>query len=547
MTGPSDSAMSVIPNPLWDARGGGEERRCLDFFLKRTAIQLSGFWGSGFWDCLIIRATHHEPAIRHAVLALGSLHERFEAGDRSVLNPVWDKTEGGFALKQYNQAIQHLIKPTGEGQRAIDVCLIACMLFACFEVSRPIRLYISQTRDVSGQGSVTVKYWLTIPKTLRGHHGFALSHIKSGVKILTEVEHNEGGEQHHGILMSSQYPFVDFRELEILFNRLDYQVVQVCPRPLPLIPSLRVHCWPSLQDRVPLLTPLQMVGTPPMLLKTRPRDMEKGFCPKIPTIFVSLEQARNSLDYQWNSCIQFFNQVEGGWDATNAKTGGSISHGPLDVVETPEMVRQKMFNTVQRWLVAFRAFMQSHGKSLDSRGLRAARSLEISYCFATTYLDVSIVQRGHDETIWDPFTERFEQVVDLATSILESSSSDKSTQKRGADFSLDMHTVAPLYAVAHRCRHPMIRRKAVSLLYAAPRQEGIWDSVLTARVAERLIGIEESGLGNVTCCEDVPDWARVSDVEVQFDSHERHGTVTFSRQRSPLEKVRDRVMDSFRW
>ena len=141
MAGPSDSAMTVIASPLWDARGGGEERRCLDFFVNRTAIQLSGFWGSSFWDCFIIRATHHEPAIRHAVLALGSLHERFEAGDRSVLNPVWDKMEGGFALKQYNQAIQQLIKPTNKGQRAVDVCLIACMLFACFEVSRPTRLY----------------------------------------------------------------------------------------------------------------------------------------------------------------------------------------------------------------------------------------------------------------------------------------------------------------------------------------------------------------------------------------------------------------------
>ena len=287
-----------------------------------------------------------------------------------------------------------------------------------------------------------------------------------------------------------------------------------------------------------------MVGTPPMLLKTWPRDMEKGFCPNIPTVFISLEQARNSLDYQWNSCVQFLNRVEDDWDA---RSRGSISNGPLDVVESTDMVRQEMFNRFQRWLVAFRAFLQSHGRSLDSRGLQAARSLEISHSFATIYLDVSTVLKINDETIWDTFTERFEHVVDLATSIVESSNRDKSPQNRGVDFSLDMHTVAPLYAVAHRCRHPILRRKAISLLYAAPRQEGVWDSVLTARVAERLVGIEESGLDNVTCCEDVPDWARVSDVDVKFDLHERQGTVTFIRQRSPLEKVRDTVMDSFRW
>lgn len=137
MADPSNSAVIVIPNPVLDARGSNEERRCFDFFLNRTASQLSGFWDSDFWDCLILRATHHQPAIRHAVLALGSLHERFEAGDSSVLKPIWDKREGGFALKQYNHAIQQLIKPASEGQQAVDVCLIACLLFACFEVSRP--------------------------------------------------------------------------------------------------------------------------------------------------------------------------------------------------------------------------------------------------------------------------------------------------------------------------------------------------------------------------------------------------------------------------
>jgi len=74
--------------------------------------------------------------IKHAVLALGSLHERFSNDDRSILNPIWNKGEGGFALVQYNKAIQHLVKPVDNGQQAVDVCLIACMLFSSFEVSR---------------------------------------------------------------------------------------------------------------------------------------------------------------------------------------------------------------------------------------------------------------------------------------------------------------------------------------------------------------------------------------------------------------------------
>lgn len=161
MAEPVNSAMVAIPNLIFDVRGNYEERRCFDFFLNRTASQLSGFWDSDFWGCLILQATHHQPAIRHAVLALGSLHERFEAGDRSVLNPIWDKGEGGFALKQYNQAIQHVVKPASEGQQAVDVCLIACLLFACFEVKPFFSLRQIFEDEMKELDPASVSYQLT--------------------------------------------------------------------------------------------------------------------------------------------------------------------------------------------------------------------------------------------------------------------------------------------------------------------------------------------------------------------------------------------------
>ena len=283
-----------------------------------------------------------------------------------------------------------------------------------------------------------------------------------------------------------------------------------------------------------------------MLLKQRPRDVEKGFCPEVPIAFISIEQARNSLDYHWNNCIEYVNELEkNAWDANSTRFRG---HGPLDVLTSSETVRQEITEVTEKWLVAYQAFLRKHEVSLDSRGLRAARTLEMSHSFATIYLSATTVNVFNDETAWDRFNERFEHIANLAALVvIEPSTSDNSTLKRSPSFTLDMHTVSLLYAVAHKCRHPFIRRKAVSLLYAVPRQEGIWDSVITARVAERLINIEESGLGNVTCSEDVPDWARISDVEVQFDLHERQATVKYSRLRSPLENIRDAVTESIRW
>lgn len=42
---------------------------------------------------------------------------------------------GAFALEQYNIAIRDLLVPLSQnGERGIDLCLISCILFSCFEV-----------------------------------------------------------------------------------------------------------------------------------------------------------------------------------------------------------------------------------------------------------------------------------------------------------------------------------------------------------------------------------------------------------------------------
>ena len=130
----TDALILAQANPSWVIAGTDEERRSFEFFRSRTSLQLSGFFDAGFWTRVVIQAAHYEPAVRHAVLGLSSLHERFESGDKSIFSPNWDWNEGGFALQQYNRAIQQIIQPKHGSQQAVDICLIACMLFASFEV-----------------------------------------------------------------------------------------------------------------------------------------------------------------------------------------------------------------------------------------------------------------------------------------------------------------------------------------------------------------------------------------------------------------------------
>jgi hypothetical protein len=115
------------------------ESRAFCFFIQNTAPQLSGFYGEAFWDKLLLQAVHYEPVIHHAIVALGSLHEKFMLVKGATASLGNELCRGDhFALQHYNFAIRSLVKPLAQKERpAMDVCLTACILFACFEVSFP--------------------------------------------------------------------------------------------------------------------------------------------------------------------------------------------------------------------------------------------------------------------------------------------------------------------------------------------------------------------------------------------------------------------------
>jgi hypothetical protein len=116
----------------------GDEKECrsFHFFRLKTAPQLTGFFGVDVWERLLIQAALHEPSIRHATLALGSLHRKLECDDGSIVLSHTNGLTDAFALRSYNQAINLLVTTFSEKRRpAIDVCLILSILFACLEVS----------------------------------------------------------------------------------------------------------------------------------------------------------------------------------------------------------------------------------------------------------------------------------------------------------------------------------------------------------------------------------------------------------------------------
>jgi hypothetical protein len=101
--------------------------------------QISGAFDSDFWSRLLLQASYHEPCVRHAIIALGALHEQFESGEQLVSElGGGNKVDSEFALRQYVKSLGHLLEPVrGGGRQKADVALMTCVLFICFEVCVP--------------------------------------------------------------------------------------------------------------------------------------------------------------------------------------------------------------------------------------------------------------------------------------------------------------------------------------------------------------------------------------------------------------------------
>lgn len=85
---------------------------------------------------------------------------------------------------------------------------------------------------------------------------------------------------------------------------------------------------------------------------------------------------------------------------------------------------------------------------------------------------------------------KMRHMVELGQSIATYLSTTLNTGARS--FCLDMGYVIPLFTVASQCPDRSLRREAIRILRFLPRQEGLWDSLLVAKAAERILEIEEN-------------------------------------------------------
>ncbi|KAJ9145531.1 hypothetical protein NKR23_g5343 [Pleurostoma richardsiae] len=161
--------------------------------------------------------------------------------------------------------------------------------------------------------------------------------------------------------------------------------------------------------------------------------------------------------------------------------------GDADVTPQDRLAEMRIAHDLTAWEEFTLAYCENSGSGELERNEVSLTSLKLYHAMLRLLLKTGI---SGPESRWDAYLAEFERLVCLSAVLLE-----KTRSILAPLVFVDMGIVMPMFFTATRCRHPQIRRYAANLLRLADRQEGVWHSIAAAAVAEKVIGVEEEGLG----------------------------------------------------
>jgi hypothetical protein len=172
--------------------------------------------------------------------------------------------------------------------------------------------------------------------------------------------------------------------------------------------------------------------------------------------------------------------------------------------------QQHLHKSFLKWHLTFTDMINSPGAEPREDEVEPCSLLHVIYHH---YLVLLLTSLSMYETDFDSFFSSFQAIVDHANRIIATS--------RGQlrpEFIFETRVVPSLFAVAVKCRHPIIRRQAISLLRNGAKIENTWRADTMADVAELAIGVEESGnIHGVFCSEPRPTVLPPEDSRVHYN------------------------------
>ena len=393
------------------------------------------------------------------MVAVSYVHEQFETitlpRRKSSSHIHISPPDNNFFLDHYNQAIKASLARPSTSSTSYEAMLITCLLF------------------------ITLEY-------LQGNSESALMHLGNGIRMLRQYQSISRPKDElrsptppcyaGSIPSSDSTPFgecVDTPPTSTVrvSNKSDETITtqrdvngSAPPLVFKIPPSIAKDVVAPIFSRLGILA--AFFGQPLFELLVDSNDLSSL---SIPGCFTSIQEARNTLTLLLTQTFAFNRQCTPG------------RYDPSHVLP-PLAIKKQIESLVSQWAASFSCFLLVNLSRLSSSLLQGATILQTHQRVASIFMATCY---SFDEVAFDAFLADFEAIVTLSSGIIDDDNNV---------FSFEMGTVPPLYWTAIKCRHHIIRHKALSLLLRSPRREALWDSKLDSRAACRVIEIEEAGL-----------------------------------------------------
>ncbi|KAF2191044.1 hypothetical protein K469DRAFT_720016 [Zopfia rhizophila CBS 207.26] len=516
------SPTSVTRNPSRSISPDSAENRSFFYFRTHTLPKWTEFFDSDLWSQKILQLSHSEPAIKHGILALSTMHERFES-----TTPIFSAKTNDFAFVQYMQAVKHsndLLTAHQEGKVDVEKVLIACIIFTCYE-------------------------------NLAGNYRAANMHLRNGLRILSQHKRDLPPQTHSTAAQESianvLYRF-DLQAMTFSDNTSPYDYGVDNPPECPSIPDAYTKNANARNDLVGLLRCMMWISG---VANINPHAPEHPVWLQIYTqLMSSFENWESTFDkyqqnippneqgdpkiYAGNTLLKVYSimartivaagaglKTEMAWDSFTDSFKTIV-----DLAETlPTLARPSSQPSSSR-----------SSSSPPRSGASSSKPQQTKHRTIAPNPATSKPSPPPGTSTLVFLTEPTSQIPASKTACEYTTTPIAKRKPSSFSPSFELSPIVPLFISACRCRDPVLRRRAIALLLNCRRREGVWDSFGAGMVALQCVKLEE-GLDEVfdlgpenwlplgTCKDggEVEEQRRVQDVFVSVNMAERHIAVNY--------------------
>ncbi|CAI6340051.1 unnamed protein product [Periconia digitata] len=464
---------SVPRSPSRTLSPDAMENRSFYYFQSHTLPKWTEFFDSDLWTQQVLQLSHQEPAIKHGILALSSMHEKFET-------TIPSSKADTFGFRQYMEAVNHshkLISGHQRHGRDVEKVLVACIIFTCYE-------------------------------NLAGNYRAANMHLESGLRILAQHRQSIGQGNTSASLESIAnvlYRF-DLQAMTFSDNASPYEYGFDNPPECPPIPHIYTKNETARNDLVGLFRCMMWISG---IANINPQAPENPIWLRIYTDLISAFES-------WDRTFELYQKNV----PPNEQGDPKIYAGNTLLKMYSILARTIVASGAgQRTETAWDGFVDSFKTVVDLAETLPILTRPVSSPSPPPPPPVSRTpspmstsstpqpQPPRHRTIApNPATPTPSPPPGTSTLVFSANTTPSPPapshspshtppppKSRPTSFSpsFELSPIVPLFVAACRCRDPIIRRRAVAMLLNCRRREGVWDSYAAGLVALQIVKLEE--------------------------------------------------------